>query len=67
MANLIALAEAMATGNFTGALTHLIGGIDGTIAAGGVILVDTDYLYVTVAENTVSGKYWRRISVGSVY
>ena len=45
----------------------LAGGIDGTIGTVGKTIIDDVYLYVCVADNTVSGKNWRRISIGSVY
>jgi phage tail sheath gpL-like len=66
--NLIALSES-ATGTAVSSVTNgkLDGGIDGTVGAAGETCVDSTYLYAAIAENTVSGANWRRISLGSVY
>ena len=65
--NLITLAETMANGAFAGAATTLSGGVNGTISSGPKAYIDDTYLYVTKVANSVSGKNWRRISVGSAY
>lgn len=65
--NNIVLAETMANGAFAGAAVALSGGVNGTVGLANQLAVDSSYLYVAIAENTVSGKNWRRISVGSVY
>jgi hypothetical protein len=66
-ANAIVLAETLANGSFAGAATHMAGGVDGTVGVEGALMVDATYLYATVVANTVSGKNWRRISLGSAY
>jgi len=55
----------MANGSFGAA--HLAGGVNGTVGAAGAMLYDTSYLYVASAANLVSGKNWRRITLGSAY
>jgi len=45
----------------------LLGGVDGTVAKKGSILVDESYLYVAIDDNSVADANWRRISVGVVY
>ncbi len=66
-ANGIDLVETMANGAFTGAVTHMTGGVDGTIGIHGQPMVDATYLYICSADNTVADKNWRRISLGSAY
>lgn len=65
--NDIVLAETMANGAFTEGATHLAGGVDGTVGTIHSFMVDSSYLYVCIADNTVAGKNWRRISVGAAY
>jgi hypothetical protein len=63
----VALTETFtATTNIFSAVA-LAGGINGTIGTVGKTLIDATYLYMCIADNTVSGKNWRRISLGSVY
>lgn len=64
-ANEIITGTAMANGSFGAA--HLSGGVNGTVGAAGEMMYDTTYLYVASAANLVSGKNWRRISLGSAY
>lgn len=64
-ANSIATTETMANGSFGN--TTLTGGINGTVGTQWQTHVDTSYLYVCIAANTVAGANWRRVSVGSVY
>lgn len=47
--------------------TTLAGGVDGTVGNAREILVDSSYLYMAVAANTVADANWRRISLGSAY
>lgn len=43
-------------------------GVNGTIASkGGICYIDSNYLYYSIAENTISDANWRRISLGSAY
>jgi hypothetical protein len=65
--NLIELEETLANGSFANDDTTLTGGVNGTVGSEHKFMVDSSYLYVCVAENTVSGKNWRRISLGSAY
>lgn len=65
--NAIIIAETMANGAFAGAATTLSGGINGTVGLKGDTKMDASYLYKCVADNTISGKNWRRISLGSAY
>jgi hypothetical protein len=65
--NDIAVAETMANGAFAGAAVSLAGGVDGTVGSEHAFLVDSNYLYFTIADNPVSGKNWRRVSVGAAY
>ena len=67
LGNAIILAETMAHGAFAGGAVKMSGGVDGTVAPVGSIKVDASYLYIAIDDNTVSGKNWRRISVGSAY
>jgi hypothetical protein len=66
-ANNIVLAETMANGAFTGAAVKMAGGVDGTVGVVGQPLVDATYVYFCVADNTVAGQNWRRVSLGSAY
>jgi phage tail sheath gpL-like len=47
--------------------TNLTGGVDGTVGSSGALYKDSSYLYVAVADNTVSGTNWRRIDLGTAY
>jgi len=67
LANDIVLAETMANAAFTGAAIKMAGGVDGTIGVVGRPVVDATYVYFCVADNTVAGQNWRRVSLGSVY
>lgn len=62
--NLIEIQETLVNGSIPGLLS---GGVDGTVAAENAMMRDASYLYVCVAANTVSGKNWRRISLGAAY
>lgn len=62
--NAIEIQETLINGSVPGLLS---GGIDGTVGAENALARDASYLYVCVAANTVSGKNWRRITLGSAY
>jgi hypothetical protein len=62
--NLIEIQETLINGTVPGLLS---GGVDGTVGAENAIARDASYLYVAVAANTISGKNWRRISLGAAY
>jgi hypothetical protein len=57
----------MENGSFTGDADALTNGSDGTVGAQWQTYVDATYLYVCIAENTVTGTNWRRIALGSAY
>lgn len=65
--NAIVIGETMAHGAFAGAATLLSGGVDGTPGDAQSVLIDTSYLYFAIAEQTINGKNWRRVSLGSAY
>lgn len=67
IANTIVIAEDMANGAFTADAVLLSGGVDGTPGDERTIFMDSSYLYICVADNDVTGKNWRRISLGNVY
>jgi hypothetical protein len=66
-ANSINVGETMVNAAFTAVITHLVGGVNGTVGSVAKPLVDSTYLYICVADNTVSGKNWRRIALGSAF
>lgn len=57
------------TNMVNGAFTEetLLGGANGTIGKAGEFMLDTSYLYVCVADNSISGTNWRRFTVGSQF
>jgi len=65
--NAIVMNETLTNGSFTGNATVLSGGVNGTIGYFGETMIDTSYLYTAIADNTISGANWRRVSLGSVY
>lgn len=65
--NYIAIDTNMENGSFRDAADFLSGGVNGTIGSTHKMVIGTTYLYVCIADNTVSGKNWRRISLGSTY
>lgn len=65
--NAIVIGETMANGSFAGGATTLSGGVNGTVASVHTFMIDSDYLYFTVADNTTAGKNWRRLSIGAAY
>lgn len=65
--NDISLATTMANASFAGGADSLEGGVNGTVASIHTFMVDSNYLYFTIADNTTAGKNWRRTSAGSVY
>ena len=65
--NNIVIGETLANATFAGDAVKLSGGVNGTVAKLGKMLLDASYLYVCIADNTIAGKNWRRISVGSAY
>lgn len=67
LGNTIAKAEDSAGLDWDGTGSVLSGGIDGTAAPANAMCADATYLYHCVAENTISGANWRRISLGSAF
>ena len=65
--NAITLAETLVNGSFTGGAAVLSGGVNGTVGAVAETYIDATYIYRCVAANTISGKNWRRIALGSAY
>lgn len=66
----IATTETFTTGTNTfdgNTLGTTTAGVDGTVGAQWEVKVDSSYLYVCIATNTVSGTNWRRVSLGSTY
>jgi hypothetical protein len=59
--------ETLINGAFPDDVTSLEGGVDGTVGTENAVMRDGSFLYVCVAANTVSGKNWRRITLGSAY
>lgn len=66
-ANAIAVSTTMANASFGEDVETLSGGVNGTVGDKKKLLVDASYLYICPAGNTISGKNWRRISIGSAY
>jgi len=66
--NAIAIAETLSNaGSFwAGGTTVLGGGVDGTEAPKGKIMFDTSNVYVATAENSVSGKNWKKTALGAL-
>lgn len=65
--NLIEISETLVNGVFTDNATKLAGGINGTIGVKGMPMIDDSYIYYCITDNSVSGKNWRRISLGEAY
>ena len=65
--NAIVIGETMANGIFAAGATLLSGGINGTVGLIHQTMIDANYIYRCVADNTISGKNWRRISLGAVF
>lgn len=63
--NSIAVSDTLTNGSW-GAAT-LAGGVAGTVGLAKEVLVDSSYLYIAIAANTVTDANWRRISLGSVF
>ena len=59
--------ETLINGHFPDDVTSLEGGVDGTVGFENQVMRDASWLYVCVANNTVSGKNWRRITLGAAY
>lgn len=65
--NNIVIGKVMANATFAGSATKLSAGVDGTVGSINQEMVDATYMYRCVADNTIAGKNWRRISLGSAF
>ncbi len=65
--NSIGVAETLTNGSFSGGVSTLAGGVNGTVGYFGETMIDATYLYTAIADNAISGRNWRRVSLGSVY
>jgi hypothetical protein len=65
--NSIAISETMDNGAWAGAATELSGGVDGTVGVARQVVMDSSWLYVCTAVNTIADANWRRITLGTVY
>lgn len=65
--NSIVIGETLSNGSWGGGAVNLSGGVDGTVGAEREMYVDTSYLYIATAANTVADTNWRRIDLGSAY
>lgn len=65
--NAIVIGENIGNATFAAGATLLSGGIDATVGEARETKMDSSYLYVTVAANTIADKNWRRISLGTAY
>lgn len=65
--NAIVIGKSMTNGAFAGGAVLLSGGVDGTVGEAQSIKLDTSYLYVCSADNTIADKNWRRVSLGTAY
>lgn len=63
--NSIATTETLANGAFLAAT--LSGGVNGTIGSIAGTMIDADYAYFCIADNTIVDKNWRRVSLGSAF
>ena len=65
--NAISIGETMANGAFAEGAVLLSGGVDGRVGNEGEVLMDASYLYLCIADNDVTGKNWRRITLGNAF
>lgn len=63
--NAIVLAETCANAAFTAAAVLMTGGVDGTVGEAGALLMDSSYIYVALAENTIADANWVRAAIAS--
>jgi hypothetical protein len=64
-ANSYATVDYSANGSFGAG--YLAGGVDGTVGSENDMYRDASYLYIAVADNTITDNNWRRIALGSAY
>lgn len=56
-----------ATGGFAWDEANVHDGVDGTVAKKGQQYINASYIYTAVEANTITGKNWRRVSLGTAY
>jgi len=59
----IAIENTFANATFAGGATELAGGVDGTVALAGKLMVDANYLYMATDDNTVADANWTRTAL----
>lgn len=64
--NNISVSTTMVNASFGNGVTAMSGGTDGTVSSGVQFMVDTDYLYVCIGDNTASGQNWRKITLSTL-
>jgi len=65
--NAIILQESLVNATIAAGAELLVGGVDGTVGVQFQSMIDASYLYYAIAANTIAGKNWRRISLGTAY
>lgn len=65
--NNIEVSTVMTNGTFGVGVTNFAGGADGTVGKAGQMMIDATYFYVCIANNDVSGKNWRRLTLGAAF
>ncbi len=65
--NAIATTDTLTSGSDGFGAATLANGVNGTVGLENQLMRDASYLYVALADNTVSDANWRRVSLGSVY
>jgi len=61
------ISDTMDHGSFADGATKLAGGTNGTLGTKGDMMRDDSFLYVCIADNSVTGTNWRRVSLGDPY
>lgn len=65
--NSIVIGEDMSGAAFADDAVLLSGGVNGIVGEARSAMVDANFLYVCVADNTTVDKNWRRVSLGEAY
>ncbi len=65
--NSIAVATDADNASWGAGNTALKGGVNGTVAEKWDVKFDSSYLYICIDDNAITGKNWRRISIGAAY
>lgn len=64
--NNISVSTTMANASFGDGVTAMSGGVDGTVSSGVQFMVDSDYLYICIGDNTTSGQNWRKVTLSTL-